>query len=175
MFGCEMCHEWYHSACLGYKKKAEQAALAAANDWVCGYCKAEPDKYGDAVWDGKIGNSALVVKKAKLARNIESTPHFLGIGLNDPAFLQVIAPTWADLMLKVAEAGKKIRAEQKKRKGQAKHVIAEGGHHIVDARGNGGVQPRIIDGALVDDLEFQGLLHDEIEEVDDGSDVSMSE
>ena len=63
MFGCERCHEWYHSACLGFKKKAEKAALAEANDWLCGYCKSEADEYGDVVWVGKIGNSAFVVKK----------------------------------------------------------------------------------------------------------------
>lgn len=170
MLGCEGCNEWYHGGCLALKGEAFKAA-ASDNDWRCGFCLADVDEDGEVQhWVGEVSASLKKNNKAQLTRNIGDTPRAKGIELDDPWEEAQIIPSWEEVVQEVREGAKKIRLEEKARKGKAVRALKRGGHHIVDERANGGVKKRVVDGALIDEMAEAGMLSD-----GDGDNAGISE
>jgi len=174
MLGCEGCNEWYHGGCLVIKGKAFKAAIAD-NNWRCGYCLSDTDEDGKRSWIMAMSEAQHLKRKVEFKRADDDTPRARGVAMNAAESEPVPVPPWDDIDAMVGEAAKKIRAEEKKRKGKAKRAIARGGHHVVDARGNGGVELRPVNGALIDEMAENGDLSDGDDEPDEASEISDDE
>ena len=162
---CETCHEWFHFKCVGLTA----AEADAAQNWRCGYCRAAPDANGNRLWALPIPGANQKRKKATLVRNDANTPKARGIGiLNDK---EVVGPTtWEDFVALAREGGRKINEKEARYKRKAEQLVKEGGHHVVDAVGLGGVVARGVDATMVDDLVGQDLIVD-----DDGGEPADEE
>lgn len=174
MLGCEGCDEWYHPACLKLKGK-DVEEVKGNKDWRCGFCNADVNNEGKRVWNAPVSEAQRKSRKVQLERANGDSPRAQGIDLDAPESLPPQLPSWDEIGKKVRETGQRYRAEQKKLKAKARRAVARGGHHVVDERGIGGVQPRVADGALIDELQHAGLLSDGEEEEEDVSDVSADE
>jgi PHD-finger len=157
MLGCEGCNEWYHPACIVLKAEGRQGAVKDKK-WRCGFCSDKPSVKGIQEWKGFVSVALQKSKKAILSRPIDQSPLKLGRRLEDPDEDPQVVPSWDQLVEETRDGGRKIRAEEKVRKGKAERAVKRGGHHVVDERGNGGVQPRKVDGALIDELHERGEL-----------------
>jgi hypothetical protein len=171
MLGCEMCYEWYHGGCLGLKTRANKAAEAHDKDWMCGFCAGDEDDEGNQAWVGRLASSVTKSKRAKLTRNVADTPRAQGLVLDSPEYIAAKVLLWEEIIAICESGGKKIRLEEKKLKDKAQRAIARGGHHVVDALGNGGVELRPVSNALVDELLVSGVIAFEDEEVDNGLEI----
>ncbi len=166
MLGCEGCFEWYHGGCLGLQTRAKKADEAQDENWRCGFCVDAEDDEGNQAWVGKVAKSVNKGKRAKLTRNIADTPRAQGLVLDSPESTPAKVPSWEEIIACCESGGKKIRVEEKKLKDKAQRAISRGGHHVVDALGNGGVELRPVSNALVDELLVSGVIAYEDEEVD---------
>lgn len=174
MVGCSRCNEWYHTKCMGLKGLARKA-VEGDEDWECGFCSDAAPEDGIHKWRFDVSAPLKKSKKAVLERHIGNTPLAMNVTLDAPPEEPQRVPPWDDLVELTRQGGKKIRAEEKVRKGKAERVVRAGGHHSVDERGNKGVQPRRVDGALIDELEEAGLLQGGDEDVNGVSDISDDE
>lgn len=172
MLGCEGCNEWYHASCICL---VAQARRGAVNDkqWRCGFCCDKRPKEGIQTWKGLVSVALQKSKKAVLTRSLDETPLRLGVGLDDPDEDPQRVPSWDELVEETRAGGQKIRAQEKVNKGKAVRAVKGGGHHAIDERANGRVQPRQVDGALIDELLERGDLSSGDE--DDGSVSDPSE
>ena len=165
MLLCEECMEWFHLDCVGLTEQEAQLEKT----WHCGYCRTQPDRDGNRKWGLAIPQGKR--KRAKVApfRNDSKMPKALGISADDNQILE--GPVdWDDFVRLAKDGARKINECEMKYKKQAERLMQEGGHHIVDEVGLGGVQARVVDSTLVDDFLGQGLL-----EVDEGGDFSEVE
>lgn len=170
MLGCEGCNEWYHGGCLALKGKAFKAA-ANDEDWRCGFCLDNMDGGGEIQhWRADVSASLTKSKRAKLERSVDDTPLARGVDLEDPWEEAQVVPSWDELVEEVQKGAKKIRQEEKARKGKAVRALKRGGHHIVDERVRGGVKKRMVNGALIDELAEAGMLSE-----GEGDDAGISE
>lgn len=174
MVGCSRCNEWYHTKCMGLKGLARKE-VEGDDDWECGFCSDAAPEDGIHKWCFDVSAPLKKSKKAVLERHIDNTPLAMNVTLDAPTEEPQRVPPWDDLVELTRQGGKKIRAEEKVRKGKAERVVRAGGHHSVDERGNKGVQPRRVDGALIDELEEAGLLQGGDEDVNGVSDISDDE
>jgi hypothetical protein len=174
MLGCEGCNEWYHGGCIGLKAEKRKGAIKDSQ-WRCGFCCDKRPVDGIQQWKGGISAGLEKSKKASLSRSIAETPLKLGRSLEDRDEDPQDVPSWDQLVEETREGGRKIRAEEKVRKGKAERAVKRGGHHVVDERGNGGVQPRRVDGALIDELQECGELSSGDEDHSSVSDASDDE
>ena len=170
MLGCEGCNEWYHGGCLALKGAAFKAA-ANDKDWRCGFCLDNVDGDGEIQhWRADVSASLTKSKRAKLERSVDDTPLARGVELDDPWEEAQVVPSWDELVVEVQKGAKKIRQEEKARKGKAVRALKRGGHHIVDERVRGGVKKRMVNGALIDELAEAGMLSE-----GEGDDAGVSE
>jgi hypothetical protein len=174
MLGCEGCHEWYPGGCVALKGKALNDAIGDIN-WRCGYCVSDLDDDGKRSWTMAMSEAQHLKRKVEFKRADVDTPRAQGVAMNDPERVPIPVPSWDKINAMVEEAAKKLRAEEKKRKGKAERAIERGGHHVVDARGNGGVERRSVNGALIDELAENGDLSDGDNEADEASEISDDE
>ena len=155
---CETCDEWFHYKCVGLTHEAAQEY----QNWRCGYCQAAPDVNGDRSWALVIPGAKRKRKKATLVRNDANSPKARGIAHDNDK--EVVGPTtWDEFVALAREGGRKINEKEARYKRKAEQLVKEGGHHIVDAVGLGGVVARGVDATMVDDLVGQDLIVEDVE------------
>lgn len=147
MVCCDTCDEWFHFKCVGLTAEEVGPDL----NWDCGFCQAVPDNNGNRSWALPIPGADRKRKKATLVRNDANTPKARGIASNNDE--EVVGPTtWEDFKALAREGGRKINEKEARYKRKAEQLVKEGGHHVVDAVGLGGVVARGVDATMVDDL-----------------------
>ena len=162
---CETCHEWFHFKCVGLTA----AEADDAQNWRCGYCRAAPDANRNRLWAIPFPGANRKRKKATLVRNDANTPKARGIANDNDK--EVVGPTtWEEFVALAREGGRKINEKEARYKRKAEQLVKEGGHHVVDAVGLGGVVARGVDATMVDDLVGQDLIVD-----DDGGEPADEE
>lgn len=157
MVCCDECDEWFHYRCVGISEEAAKAA----RDWRCGYCRSNPDDEGNRTWSLKIREGKRKRKTVALVRNDDDTPKALQFDASVTNMVEVGPKSWSEIAQQTQMGARKINLEEARRRKQAKKILNEGGHHVVDEVTLGGVGPRQVDGALVDDLLELGLLDGE--------------
>lgn len=105
------------------------------------------------------GGAEAAEKKRKVpkvaARKDSKTPKALQLS-DEP---QELGPrTWAAVCAEAAASAKQFNLKDKDRKRQAKKLVKDGGHHVADQMGFGGVEPRKVDERFVADAAAEGFL-----------------
>jgi hypothetical protein len=168
MLACEDCHEWFHFDCVGM----DQATAEAADHWQCGYCRSALNADGKREWSLLIPQGGRKRAKKAKPRADDASPKAQGLEIDGSDMVPLGPRSWAEVEVEVARSSKKINLARKAAKAAATRAVGAGGHHIVDEMIGGGVGPRKVTEALIDELDGAGIINlDNMPENDDGSDL----
>lgn len=168
MLACEDCHEWFHFDCVGMI----QATAEAADRWQRGYCRSPLNADGKREWFLLIPQGGRKHAKKAKPRADDASPKAQGLEIDGSDMVPLGPRSWAEVEVEVARSSKKINLARKAAKAAATRAVGAGGHHIVDEMIGGGVGPRKVTEALIDELDGAGIIDlDNMPENDDGSDL----
>lgn len=147
MIQCDDCFEWFHWDCA----KLSNDFDAGEGQWICEWCTNGPDDKGYMRW--KSGR-----KKAKL-RHINDTPKAQGVQQGDEVPKRYSAPpSWEGKVEEVRELSQRQAVKKRKLRVAVQELVDGGGHHMADAEGADGLEPRAVDDGLVDEIVGAGLI-----------------
>lgn len=153
MVMCDGCEEWFHIDCVGLKSDSE----VKNKDWKCFWCQDVPDKEGFQRWryNRKMPKKRLVqdTPKVRKARNN---------GVDPDCFTN--PPTWEGKVAQVKELSRKAAVKKRKLTAAVEGLVKEGGHHLVDAQGLGGLEQRPVDECMIDEMIEEELVDEQDEE-----------
>ena len=168
MLACEDCHEWFHFDCVGMI----QATAEAADRWQRGYCRSPLNADGKREWFLLIPQGGCKRTKKAEPRADDASSQPRGLEIDGSDMVPLGPRSWAEVEVEVARSSKKINLARKAAKAAATRAVGAGGHHIVDEMIGGGVGPRKVTEALIDELDGAGIIDlDNMPENDDGSDL----
>jgi hypothetical protein len=150
MVQCEGCWDWFHFDCAGIKRRADVDGV----DWTCEWCRDPIDKQGYQRW--KSGR-----KKPK-KRHQRDMPRLNGAVLGgDPPSRFSAPPTWEGKVTQVQELARRAAVKKRKLTEAVEQLVAEGGHHLVDAEGMAGLELRPVDDGVIDEMVGAGMVDEE--------------
>ena len=168
MLACEDCHEWFHFDCVGMI----QATAEAADRWQRGYCRSPLNADGKREWSLLIPQGGRKRAKKAKRRADDASSQARGLEIDGSDMVPLGPRSWAEVEVEVARSSKRINLARKAAKAAATRAVGAGGHHIVDEMIGGGVGPRKVTEALIDELDGAGIIDlDNMPENDDGSDL----
>ncbi len=151
---CKTCLTEYHIDCVAWKV----VPGAKAAKYECGFCEAGADQTGVRYWEGDIGDQFEEdVNEGKLHRNDKEVEK-QGRGKMRKRIGEEQQASWANVIDRVRKHADLIHEEKKKQHERAKARIKEGGHHVVDRAGGGGVQEVPVTDQVIDLLEGMGEI-----------------
>ena len=154
MLACEDCHEWFHFDCVGMI----QATAEAADRWQRGYCRSPLNADGKREWSLLIPQGGRKRAKKAKPRADDTSPKAQGLEIDGSDMVPLGPRSWAEVEVEVARSSKKINLARKAAKAAATRAVGAGGHHIVDEMIGGGVGPRKVTEALIDELDGAGII-----------------
>lgn len=156
MIQCVRCWDWYHFDCVGL----EDDANVGEADWACEWCLCVVDKEGYQRW--KTG------RKNPKRRHQRDIPRLKGGVLGGDMPKNYSAPlSWDGKVEEVKELARRSAIKKRKLTEAVEQLVAEGGHHVVDAQGVAGLERRPVDDGLVDELVGAGMVNEADYEADD--------
>jgi len=168
MLACEDCHERFHFDCVGMI----QATAEAADRWQRGYCRSPLNADGKREWFLLIPQGGRKRAKKAKRRADDASSQARGLEIDGSDMVPLGPRSWAEVEVEVARSSKRINLARKAAKAAATRAVGAGGHHIVDEMIGGGVGPRKVTEALIDELDGAGIIDlDNMPENDDGSDL----
>ena len=75
-------------------------------------------------------------------------------------------PSWDGKVKEVKELARRSAIKKRKLTEAVEQLVAEGGHHVVDAEGAAGLEMRPVDDGLVDELVGAGVVDEADYEAD---------
>ena len=147
MIQCDACLEWFHFECVGLKRQHKVGAGA----WSCEWCRDPVDKLGYQRWRSN--------RKRPKRRHHLDTPRHRGAqpGQDAPRRYNV-GPQWDDKVAEVKELARRAAVRKRRLTEAVEGLVAEGGHHVVDAEGMAGLELRAVDDGLVDEIVGAEIL-----------------
>jgi hypothetical protein len=150
MVQCDGCWEWFHFDCADLKDDVD----VGNEEWKCEWCLDPIDKQGFQRW--RKGR-----KKAK-RRHQRDMPRLNGAVLGgDPPPRHSAPPTWEGKVARVQELARRAAVKKRKLTEAVEQLVAEGGHHLVDAEGMAGLELRPVDDGVIDEMVGAGIVNDE--------------
>ncbi len=150
MIQCEGCWDWFHFDCVGIKGGADVVGV----DWTCEWCRDPIDKQGYQRW--RTGR-----EKPK-RRHQRDVPRLKGAVLGQDAPPRYsAAPTWEGKVAEVQELARRAAVKKRKLTEAVEQLVAEGGHHLVDAEGMAGLELRPVDEGVIDEMVGAGIVNEE--------------
>jgi hypothetical protein len=136
--------------CAGLKDDAD----VGGKEWKCEWCLDPIDKQGYQRWrEGR--------KKAK-RRHQRDMPRLNGAVLGgDPPSRYSAPPTWEGKVAQVQELARRAAVKKRKLTEAVEQLVAEGGHHLVDAEGTAGLELRPVDDGVIDEMVGAGIVDEE--------------
>ncbi len=105
-----------------------------------------------------ISGGEKVEKKAK-RRHQRDMPRLNGAVLGgDPPPRHSAPPTWEGKVAQVQELARRAAVKKRKLTEAVEQLVAEGGHHLVDAEGMAGLELRPVDEGIVDEMVGAGIV-----------------
>jgi hypothetical protein len=155
MIQCAGCWDWFHFDCVQLKDDGDELD----DDWECEWCLSKVDKGGYQRW--KSG------RKRPKKRHYTDTPRRNGgeLGGDVPSNYSA-PPSWDGKVKEVKELARRSAIKKRKLTEAVEQLVAEGGHHVVDAEGAAGLEMRPVDDGLVDELVGAGVVDEADYEVD---------
>jgi hypothetical protein len=151
---CKRCLTDYHMGCVAYVVPENKKA----RKYECGFCSGEPDGDGVEYWDGVIGDDFVeALNRGKIHRH-EREVITQGRGKMRKRIGEEQHASWANVRDRVRMHANIIHLQKKEQYERAKARIKEGGHHVVDRAGGGGVQDVPLVDVVVDYLEGVGEI-----------------
>jgi len=151
---CKKCRTEYHQQCIQWNP----AGRIKAKDYVCGFCLDEPDDDGVRYWHAPIcADLADLADDNKIHRN-DNELMYQGRGKLRKRIGGEQQVSWANVIDRVHRQAIKVHELKKAQYDRAKARIAEGGHHVADRAGGGGVAAVPVDDQVVDFLEGIGEI-----------------
>jgi hypothetical protein len=149
MVQCDECWEWYHSDCAGVL----DVVAVQNSDWKCKWCKNGVDKEGFQRWTSGR-------RKAK-KRHRKDIPKLNGAVLGgDPPVGYSAPPSWEGKVEQVKELARRAAIKKRKLTEAVEQLVDEGGHHLVDAEGMAGLELRLVNDGMIDEVLQAGLVAD---------------
>jgi hypothetical protein len=100
-------------------------------------------------------------KKAK-RRHQRDAPRLNGAVLGgDPPPRYSAKPTWEGKVAEVQELARRAAVKKRKLTEAVEQLLAEGGHHLVDAEGMAGLELRPVDDGMIDEVVAAGIVNEE--------------
>jgi hypothetical protein len=69
-------------------------------------------------------------------------------------------PTWEGKVAEVQELARRAAVKKRKLTEAVEQLVAEGGHHLVDAEGMAGLELRPVDEGFVDEMVGAGIVNE---------------
>jgi hypothetical protein len=149
MIQCDGCWDWFHFDCVGFEDDAD----VAGKEWNCEWCLDPIDKQGFQRW--RTGR-----EKPK-RRHQRDAPRLNGAVLGgDPPPRYSAPPTWEGKVAEVQELARRAAVKKRKLTEHVEQLVAEGGHHLVDAEGMAGLELRPVDDVVIDEMVGAGIVND---------------
>lgn len=147
MIQCDECYEWFHWDCAN----VPDAFDAGSDDWRCEWCLNGADREGNQRWlSGR--------KKPKL-RHLNDRPVAKGAQAGmDPPLEYSAPPLWEGKVEEIRELSRRQAVKKRKLRVAVQDLVDAGGHHLMDAEGQGGLESRAVDDGLVDELVGAGIV-----------------
>ncbi len=147
MIQCDVCWDWFHFDCAGIK---DETAVAGKH-WACEWCLDPVDKRGYQRW--RTGRT----KPKK--RHQRDVPRLNGGAPGQDAPPRYSAPpSWDDKVAEVKELARRAAIKKRKLTEAVEGLVAEGGHHLVDAEGMAGLELRPVDEGIIDEMVGAGIV-----------------
>lgn len=156
MTQCTQCFEWFHNDCA-------RVPEVLPDGWECKWCVGGADKQG---WQRWVSD-----RKKPKKRHHRDVPRLQGTvvgGDHRPVFSAPL--DWEKVVDEVKEKARRAAVKNRQLTDAAQRFIDEGlpgSHHLLDRVGGNGLESRVVDNELIDDLIHEGLLHLEDEEGED--------
>lgn len=155
MIQCDACWEWFHFDCVGLDDDYE----AEDEPWQCEWCRNGADEKGKQRWTSGR-------KKAKL-RDVKDLPKLNGAQLGENPPPRYSAPAlWEDKVAEVRDLSQRSAVKKRKLRVVAQQIIETGGHHLTDAEGAHGTEPRPPDDGLIDEMVEARMIDPDMEDDD---------
>jgi hypothetical protein len=150
MVQCDGCWDWFHFDCVGLKGDAD----VRGKEWKCEWCLDPIDKQGYQRW--RTG------RERPKRRHHRDMPRLNGAVPGQGAPPQFSAPpTWDGRVAEVQELARRAAVKKRKLTEAVEQLIAEGGHHLVDAEGMAGLELRPVDEGVIDEMVGAGIVNEE--------------
>ena len=149
MIQCEGCWDWFHFDCVDIKDGAD----VGGEEWSCEWCLDPIDKQGYQRWRSN--------RDRPKRRHQRDMPRLNGAVLGQDKPLRYSAPpTWEGKVAEVQELARRAAVKKRKLTEAVEQLVAEGGHHLVDAEGMAGLGMRPVDEAMVDEMVGAGIVNE---------------
>jgi hypothetical protein len=151
---CKRCKTQFHNWCVDFPDESE----ANRSRYVCGFCCDKPDRDGVRLWDGPIDRMYEDdVNDQRLFRN-DNELKYQGRGKLRKRIRGEVQASWNDVVGRVQLTADEIHRVKKEQYEKARERIKQGGHHIVDRAGGGGVSDAPLTDEVIDYLEGCGEI-----------------
>lgn len=150
MICCDTCLEWFHFDCVGLLDEFEPDE----GNWDCEWCCSDVDAQGRQAWHSGR-------KRAKY-RYVSDRPVAKGAtkeGIPLPRYSTPLS--WEGRVAEIEEVARRKAVKKRKLEVVVQGLADQGGHHVVDAEGLGGLELRPTDDILIDDYIGAGEVDPE--------------
>jgi hypothetical protein len=153
MIQCVDCHDWFHEDCVELIGNVDLDQVV----WKCEWCSDAPDKIGMQRW--RTGR-----KRPKL-RHLNDRPIVAGVGIGEDKPQTFTEPKqWEGKMIEIKEISRRKSIKKRKLEESVQELMDKGGHHMVDAEGQNGLELRPVDDTLIDEMVGAGIINPESED-----------
>jgi hypothetical protein len=151
---CKKCKTCYHDWCVNFVDENQ----AKRNRYECGFCCDDPDDDGIRLWEGPINPVFQDDVNDQLLFRNDNELMYQGKGKLKKRIKAEVQASWSDVVSRVNRAAVEVHRVKMEQFEKAKARIKEGGHHIIDRAGGGGVSDAPVTDEVIDFLEGLGEI-----------------